>query len=60
MPVDSATPAVEMLFKTYIADYVKPQSMHLRGNGKDRETPPTNMRRAAVNQLSKVLLLLLM
>ena len=58
--MDSATPAVEMLFKTYIADYVKPQSMHLQGNGKDRETPPTNMRRAAVNQLSKVLLLLLM
>ena len=23
---------VEMLFKTYIADYVKPQSMHLQGN----------------------------
>ena len=31
--------AVEMLFKRYVADYVKPQSLHMRGNGKDQGEP---------------------
>lgn len=33
-----AVHAVEMLFGRYISDYVKPQSLHMRGNGKNENT----------------------